>query len=299
MLRRQLTEANDVIGRILAARELIKTGKRTNIEAVVAAYHNEPFWGVREEFVKALAKANSEVSLAGLVEIIQTEQDPLVLPAVFRAAGEYRDIRIRDAVGQRLEGELKPTARREAYAAMGAQRKNAQWQVLLAGSRQTGFNGLAQTGAFEGLAATRREEATEYLMGEIVYGKHSNRVRPAITTALAEIGQGLDKLKREQVVEILTDLLRDPWENVRWRAAAGLKNMPAPEAIPALEAYSSSLSKQMQVYAEKMIDSLRGEDKRDGSAVKKQVEDLNEKVRKLEDQLQRLEAQVNHHQSPE
>ncbi len=299
MLRQQLTEANDVIGRILAARELVKTGKRTNIEAVITAYYNESFWGAREEFVKALAKANNEVSLAGLVEIIQAEQDPLVLPAVFRAAGEYRDIRIRDAVSQRLAGKLKPTARREAFAAMGAQRKNAQWQVLLEGSQQTGFNGLAQAGAFEGIAATRRDEATEYLMGEVFYGKHSNRVRPAITTALADIGKGLDKLKREQVVEILTDLLRDPWENVRWRAAAGLKDMPAPEALPALEAYSRSLSRQMQVYAEKMIESLRSEDKSDGSAIKKQVEDLNDKVRKFEDQLQRLEAQVNHRQSPE
>ncbi len=299
MLRRQLTEADDIIGRILAARELVKTGKRTNIEAIIAAYPIEPFWGVREEFVKALAKANSDVSLKGLVEIIQTEQDPLVLPAIFRAAGKYRDIRIRDAIGERLAGELKPTAQREAFAAMGAQRNNAQWQVLLEGSRQTGFNGLAQSGAFEGIAASRRDEATDYLIEEVVYGKHSNRVRPTITTALADIGQGLDKLKREQVVEILTDLLRDPWENVRWRAATGLKDMPAPEAIPSLEAYKSSLSKQMQVYTEKMIQSLRGEDKSDGSALKKQMEELNDKVRKLEDQLQRIEAQVNKHQSPE
>jgi HEAT repeat protein len=129
--------------------------------------------------------------------------------------------------------------------------------------------------------------------------KHSNRVRSAITSALADIGKGLDKLKREQVVEILTDLLRDPWLNVRWRAAAGLKDMPAPEAIPSLVAYSSGLSKQMQVFAEKMIVSLREEDKSDGSVVKKQVEDLNDKVRDLDEQIQRLEARVNNHESAE
>ena len=37
---------------------------------------------------------------------------------------------------------------------------------------------------------------------------------------------------------------------------------------------------------------LREEDKGDGSAVKTQVEELSEKVRKLEDQLQKVAAKV-------
>ena len=119
--------------------------------------------------------------------------------------------------------------------------------------------------------------------------------RAAITaavTALADIGKGQEKAARERVVEKLVDLLRDPWDRVRRSAAAGLKTVKAPEAIGALEAYGRTLSHQEQVSVERLVKALRAEDKVDGSAVKKQVEELQEKVRKLEDQLQKLQAKV-------
>ena len=119
----------------------------------------------------------------------------------------------------------------------------------------------------------------------------------AIVSALADVGQGLEKAKREQVVETLTDLLRDPWMSVRWQAASGLRTIKAVEAIPAIEAYGRSLSQQDQVFVEKIVESLRDADKRDGSPLKKQVEDLRDKVRKLEDQLQKIEARANNQQS--
>jgi aminopeptidase N len=293
MLRRQLSEAKDVMGRILAAHELAKTGKRANVEAIVDAYENESFWGVKEQFLKALAEADTEAAIAGLESLIKKEEEPLVLPTVFRCAGKFRDPGLRDAIALRLGGNLAPVAQQAAYEAMGAQRNDALWDVLVQGSQEVGYNGISQSGAFKGLGATRREEAVDLLLEQIDYGIHSNRVRPAIVSALADIGQGLERMKREQVVETLSDLLRDPWRDVRWQAASGLRKMNAPQAIPTLEAFRRSVSQQEQVYVEQLIESLRNADKIDGSAMKKQVEDLRDKVRKLEDQLQKVEARLN------
>jgi aminopeptidase N len=293
MLRRQLSEAKDVIGRVLAAHELAKTGKRANVEAIVDAYENESFWGVKEQFLKTLAEADTEAAIAGLESLIKKEEEPLVLPTVFRCAGKFRDPGLRDAIALRLGGNLAPVAQQAAYEAMGAQRNDALWDVLVQGSQEVGYNGISQSGAFKGLGATRREEAVDLLLEQIDYGIHSNRVRPAIVSALADIGQGLERMKREQVVETLSDLLRDPWRDVRWQAASGLRKMNAPQAIPTLEAFRRSVSQQEQVYIEQLIESLRNADKIDGSAMKKQVEDLRDKVRKLEDQLQKVEARLN------
>jgi len=129
-------------------------------------------------------------------------------------------------------------------------------------------------------------------MERAAYGATSNRARPAAVAALADIGQGLEKASRERVVEKLTDLLRDPWDAVRRAAAYGLKTAKAPEAIDALEAFSRSLAQQERVEVERVIASLRNEDKLDGSALKKQVEELREKVRKLEDQLQKMQTRL-------
>jgi aminopeptidase N len=293
MLRRQLSQAKDVVGRILAAHELAKTGKRANIEAIVNAYANESFWGVKEQFLKALAEADTEAAIAGLAELVMKEVEPMVLPTLFNCAGKFRDPRIREVIDQRIQDGLTPVAQKAAYEAMGAQRKEANWDVLLQGSQEAGYNGIAQSGAFKGLAATRRVEAADLLLDQAEYGIHSNRVRPAIVSGLADIGQGLEKAKREQVVETLSDLLRDPWRDVRWQAASGLRKMKESESIPTLEAFRRSVSQQEQVYVEQLIDTLRNADKVDGSAVKKQVEDLRDKVRKLEEKIQKIEAKLN------
>jgi HEAT repeat protein len=217
----------------------------------------------------------------------------MVLPTLFNCAGKFRDPRIREAIDQRIQDGLTPVAQKAAYEAMGAQRKEANWDVLLQGSQEAGYNGIAQSGAFKGLAATRRVEAADLLLDQAEYGIHSNRVRPAIVSGLADIGQGLEKAKREQVVETLSDLLRDPWRDVRWQAASGLRKMKESESIPTLEAFRRSVSQQEQVYVEQLIDTLRNADKVDGSAVKKQVEDLRDKVRKLEEKIQKIEAKLN------
>ncbi len=293
MLRKQLTKAEDVIGRIQAAHELAKSGKRANIQAVVDAYGDESTWGARVEFARALSKAASETAIEGLAKIVANEKDPLVLPLVFEAAAEYRDNKIRDAVAGRLASDLAPYARAKAYQAMGAQRSDADWDLLLKGCRETGYHGIARSGAFRGLAATRRPKATSLLLDHVGYGKVSNRVRPAIIGGLGDIGKGLEKAERERVRETLEDLLRDPYFKVQFASFFSLIEMRAVEAIPALQAYSRGLAEQNEIWVKRSIRSLESHDKSDGSALKKQVEQLDEKIRKLTDQLQRLEAQVS------
>jgi aminopeptidase N len=300
MLRAQLTGAKDVIGRIQAAHELAKTGKRANIQAIVEAYADEPFWGVREQFARALGEADTEAAVEGLARIVGLEQDPRIMASVFQAAGKYRDARIREAIVARLEQGFQPeqpaglpyVAAAAAYEALGKQRREAEWDLLVEGAGRDSFNGYAQSGALRGLAETRRAEAIDLLMERVVYGATSNRARPAAVQGLAEIGKGQEKAARERVVEKLVDLLRDSWDRVSRSAAVGLKTVKAPEAIGALQAYGWRLSHQEQVSVERLVKALRAEDMVDGSAVKKQVEELQEKMRKLDEQLQKLQAKV-------
>jgi aminopeptidase N len=293
LLRNQLTDAPDIIGRILAAEELVKTGKYANIQAVIDAYATEPYWGVRLEMAQALAQANNETAVAGLAQIVATEVHPQVMSGVFSAAGAYRDCRVLDALLSRLEGELPYYARRAALESLGKQRKSAPLDLLLAASEEEGFNGFTQAGALSGLAASRRDEALDPLLTRVAYGATPVRARQAAVAALGDFGKGQEKARREQIVETLSDLLRDPWSVVHIQAARSLKGMGAVEAIPALRAYMKRLSYQEQVDIEKLIQDLAEEDKVDGSALKKQVENLQEKMRHLEDRLETLSAQAN------
>ena len=290
LLRCQLNAAKDVIGRILAARELAKTGKHGNIRAIIDAYATERFWGVREQMAKSLGKVGVEAGLQGILEIIPMEGDPRVLEAVFHAAASYRDPRIKDAVLERLDGELPYRARMAAYEGLGAQRGDAPWELLLEAAAREDFSGFMQSGAFRGLAATRKSEAVDILLERVPYGATQHRGRPAAVAALAELGSVQEAGRREQIVEALVDLLRDPVEKVRRAAAQGLKTVHATEAIPALEAYRSALPQQEQVKLDRLLDKLRVDEKPTERSLQKQLEELRDKFRTLEDRLQKLES---------
>ena len=290
LLRRQVTDAPDILGRIHAASELVKTGRYTNIEAIVAAYRQETFWGVRCEMARVLGESNTEAALAGIVSLLELEQDPMVLPELLAAAGQYRDERVREALRERLDGQTGYFATGEAYVALGAQREQAPLDLLLSAAQQPSFNGIVQGGALRGLAASRRLEAVDVLLERVHYGVTSIYARPTAVAALAEIGKGLELRGRERVLDVLVDLLRDPHYRIAMAAVRGSGVLSAPEAIPALEAFARTRVTQEAAVAERVIESLRRHDKVDGSALQKQVETLSDRLRKIEDQVQRLQA---------
>ncbi|MBW7886003.1 MAG: hypothetical protein H3C34_25915 [Caldilineaceae bacterium] len=291
LLRRQLSAGSTVLARIHAAQELARSGRQANLKAVVAAYRTEAFWGVRVEMATALGKANHEVAVAGLAGIIVDERHPLVMPAVFRAASNYRDLRLREAIEARLEQGLPYAATQAAYEALGAQRDQAPLQLLAEAARRPSFNGVAQIGAVRGLAATRREEALPILLELVRPGGSTIYVRPAAVSALAELAKALERRGRAQAIEALVDLLRDPAYQVALAAVRGLGAMEATEAIAALEMFARGRARQESVVALRVADELR-RGKRPDASLQNQVEELRERVRKLQDDVDRLRARV-------
>lgn len=290
-LRAQLTGAPDVIGRILAGRELAKTRSRANIRAVADAYRDEPFWGVRVWWAQALGEAGTGEALEALVELVAWERDPMVLEAVVRAAGTYRDERIAAAIEARLDAGLpyyRATA--AAYEALGAQREGAPFDRLLDAAGRDGYGGHAQSGALRALGATRREEAVGALLDRAAYGATSNRARPAAVVALGALGRLQERAVRQRIVEALVDLLRDPVHRVRDAAVTALQVAGATEAIGALEAVRAPLSVQEQVRVDRAIHAIRGADKPKAAAAEKQMDELREQIRSLRATVEKLEA---------
>jgi aminopeptidase N len=292
MLRMQLHSAPDVIGRIEAAHTLAKSSKHINIQAVVDAFLQEPFWGARCEFAIALGEANHATAIEGIAQLIRTESEPRVMISLLRAAANYRSPAIMSSIQARLQTTLGPVSLNAAYIALGKQRDQAPLDTLIHAAERTTRDGRAQAGAFLGMGETRRTEVINLLLNYATYGGSPNRARPAAARALAIVGKNLDRDLRAPIVEKLTDLLRDPWYDVAWAAARALGELGEPAAIPALEAFGRARSAQDEAVVNRIIQDLRQKDKTDGSAQQKQVDELREKLRTLEQQLQTLTARL-------
>lgn len=293
LLRRQLTEAGDVIGRIQAGAALAAKGEREGIAAIGAACATEPFWGVRVEWMQALGKAGVEAAMEVLAERVLVEADPRVLAPLLRAAGRYRDPLILEAVQARLErGDLPYHARAAALETLGAMREEAPLPLLLDAAAREGFGGLVQAGAFRALAASRLPEALTALEEYVGYGACSNRSRPAAVSALAELGRLQERAARERIVDSLVQLLRDPHEPVAWAAARGLGAMEADAALGALAAFGAPRSRQEQVAVDRICAGIRAAAAARPGGASDDLDRLREQLRKLADRVERLEAEL-------
>jgi aminopeptidase N len=289
-LRRQLTGAPDVIGRILAAEELAKTGRRKNVRAIAEAYRDEAFWGVRRRFAAALAKAGTRVALDALATIVSDEDDPMVLSGLLSEAGKFRDDRLARAVRDRIDdGDLPPFALAAAWKAIGAQRENADVDALRKAASVASYHEIARGGALAGLAMTRRFEIAETLMQVARHGAAATRARQQAATALGALGRVLEKSERDRVREYLEDLLRDPQLRVAKAAASALVKMGAKKSIAAIEALQARLAHQERVSMTRLVEGLHKTGDQKVATLEKQLEDLRSDYRKLEERLEKLE----------
>lgn len=291
-LKKQLTEAHDVVGRIQAAQTLCAKGKRSSILAVATAYGQEPFWGVRREMLKALADCHTEESLRALLEATRTEMDHLVLDRVFSALAHFRDARVVAYTQERLaKKDLPPGARVQAYFALGAQRGEAPADLLkkIAEEDKTPHRQDALA-AWHALGMTRSAVEAPYLVDKSRVGAAHYRARRGTVLGMAALAPSLETWQRSPIDDRLIDLLRDPESWIRLAAAQGLRTAHVRRAVAQIQAYGAGLSRQERVAVDKIAKDL-SKDESKGISVRldKEVEELKAKVRKLQHRIEDLE----------
>ena len=290
LLKAALTGAGDIRNRIRAAAELIKTGTRANLRAVRDAMAREPFFGVRREVAIALGRSGHAAAIEPLAALLASEEDPRVQAPLAEACGRLRDSRLRDALAGFLETDRAPYATMAALAALGAQRDGRDIPTLESAAAVEGLHRIVARGALAGLGAQR---ALNKLEGRLPYGAEPAESRPFAVAAYGRGAAACDLDVRRRAAELLIDLTRDPQQQTRMRTGAALAGLGIPAAIPALESLKKLESNQDAPRIERWIQRLKkGRVGEETSRLRKQVETLEEKHRKLEERLQDLESKA-------
>lgn len=286
-LKNQITGAVDPTGRILAAQELAKIGSPEAVEAILEAWKAEDFWGTRNALAKALKTAGSLRAVEALAEMVAEETDPMCMESLFRTAGSLRDRKIADALRARVEaGDLPYRAMGAACEMLGDQRTPDTFGLLtsIAGI-PVKHAGFANAGAIRGIGNLRSEAAAEWLLAHAPLGQMHERVRPALMGALASIADHVGKAIRARIVETLTDHLRDPQVRVAKAAAGALAQCRAGEAAGAIRALAAPLSNQERLALNRLAKAASRPEDPKVSGLQKQLEEMAEKLRKLEAKL--------------
>ena len=282
-------KALDVVGRIQAGEALAASGKRANTETLVAAFADEPFWGVRQAWAQALGEASSEAAIEGLATLLEDETEPRVVVALAKAAGQTRDERLRDAILRALERDPSPRMAEALLEALGRQRNGADLERLRTTAGTKTFAMVAEAGAMRGLGGLRSAEAVEPLIALMAPGASSYRARAHAVGALATLARRVDEPLQERIRDALIERLRDPNVRVAAAAALALVSARATGARPALEGYRARLPVQDQMGLDRQLRRLARGDSSLRSA-EDRIEKLERKIRDLVDRLERIES---------
>lgn len=287
-LRKQLN-TSDVIGRILAAKELAKVGGLQNIEAIAKAYKKESFWGVRQQFFAALSEVKSANILPILGTLLKLEEDPMVVAHNFGKVSELRDAGIaKILISKCADKKTGNLALRGAWEALGKMGDDAPLDLLVESATTERMHGMAQQGALLGLSHSRQKGALGALI-KIGDDSEQYRVRKMAMRAIGKLADFLGESERDEAVNFLVKTLNDKDTAVAESAAHALCDAKATQALGHINTFKARLAHQFQVDLGRSISSMNNPKKDANAKLSKQVDDLRKELGELMGRLEKLE----------
>ncbi len=292
MARRSLQRCPHVRGRIWAGAELVRRERAADLDWLVAAWADEPVWGVREQWADALGRAAHPEVPAALARLLAAEDDPRVMRPLLDAAGRHRSPALAAAIVDWLEdGPRPPRARGAALAALGAQRAPEHQARLRAAIRNMGddsgtdedWQGWGERGAVAGLGNTRDPAAFDVLVRILEGDRHEVGTRAAAAEALPGAVAWASPGPRQAARAVLEAATRDPEMAVRMAAGRALGALGDPAGAGALEALGRRVAVQDQPRVARLRQGLLGS----GSGGRdRRLEQLEARLRALTERVE-------------
>ena len=295
MLRRSVQAEHNphLPGRIQAAITLCSSRGRDNIRSVAEAWDKEPHWGVRMVMARALGECGAQEAARVLCEKLGSESDPRLMKFITTACSKYRDPEVAEALRTWLAGDNLPyLAHAGALLGLAVQQQEEDLPLLIAATDDPQGWGMVRRGARVALGKHRSSGAMDTLLNLISYGNDKQSIRAAAVEALGENGRWQDRARRQQALEVLSDLVRDPSVLVRGATGRALQSLGERGGLAAMETLSHKLPAQEVPRLRKAMAALAkaSEEGPLVSSLRKELEGLNDKLRKLEQRLDVMEA---------
>jgi aminopeptidase N len=311
MLRYQLANDPDTLGRSNAAAELGKQITDECREALRVALNNDPFWGVRAAATSALSKMGTEQAQTVLIEALEqldSTEFSRTRAAIADALGTFQapqraDLAQRSAQALRpiLEnGDASYRVESAAAAALGKTRTEGSIETLAHRAEQPSWMSIVERGIFAGLGASGDNRVVDILAHYARNPSNYLTLRLAAVIGLSTVGRNRIEYSedaRNRAVTALIDALEhDTWASVRGVSAMALSLFNDKRAIESLERAASrelesSVQRQMRLAAH----ALRSSNKDDEQfkELRKDLDEMREENRKLREQLTALEARIS------
>jgi aminopeptidase N len=294
MLLGSLRQDAGVVGRIRAARALRKDGSPQAVHALIEALAQEPFWGVRAEIAKELAKLGSETAREALLRALG-DSHPKARRAIVDALGELRH----DSVGNamvRIIDEGDPSLHVEGAAAkvLGQIRDRRAVPKCAEVLDRPSWGEVLRARALQGLSMARDPGALPHLLSW-TEPTRPDRARAAAASGLGRLSDELESCRRDAVNRLMELALDAPFR-IRLAAISGLGLAGDPRAVGVLQRIHQDdpdgrVARQAFEASARIARGRTSEDALRG--MREDLERLREEHRKVTTRLEKLEDKGN------
>jgi aminopeptidase N len=296
MLRKQLENKEDMVGRLLACKLLGDRKTHESVELLTKALQNDSFHGVRIAAASALSKHETDESLAALADNWATQTDARVRQSVVeKLTNRYRD-ETPALIKQVLEKERNPAILAAAIRGLGRFHGPETRQALI---KFLGTDSFRNELAVAAMSAIRQLD--------------DDTLQPAVFDALRQnasqfrtrdYGRGLETLAhtsrrqkdRSEVREFLAKHLDHPKVSVQAAAIQALGILGDPKAITGLESLSQSENERISRPAQQAVSKLREAKPttpREIIELRKEIAEVKKESSKLKTELKSLREKLD------
>jgi len=280
--------------RIEACRDLGKlVGDAKAIEGLEDALKKDKFWGVRREAAVALGEIGTTAARDALLGGTE-DKDSRVRRGVYRALGNFRKDEVAFKVlakAYREDGWYYPM--NAAALALAETRHEQAFETIVEGMDRRSQGEILARGACMAIANLRDERGLLELEKR-TSDEYLEMVRYGAASALGKLGSFFES-RRDEVLEHLSMLVRDPNYRTRLGATMGLGELGYPKAEDELQRVSEAEPmSNLRTNARKALATLREKHAEAAKKVEQQAEldKLKDENKELRSRITAIEARV-------
>lgn len=288
LLFAQLEKA-DMIGRLLATKELGGRKDKNSLEKLAGVLTGDEFYGVRIEAANSLGKTHNDESLAILIAS-QKQDDARVRKAVVDNMGKFYKDDAFAALKSVIENEKNPDIVASAIYSIGkfTQAEGGTEAIVAALDRESYRHKIANSA----IRAIRKQADAKVVPTlrkhiEANESKFTTRDLGTAFDTLAYLAREEDDSVRDPIRYYLSSKLNLPKEKLRTAVIKSLGTLSDPAAIPVLETFSAKTDSPEAKAASAAIQKLIG-----GKKQAEEVGDLRKQFTELQKQLKELGGKV-------
>lgn len=255
MLDRQLTNATDTIGRLIAVEQL--KGKKEALSKLKQVLNNDPFYGVRTAAAQSLRAIQTDEALEALIASTKQSDARVRRQVLSEINVFYRDASYRAAI-KTLEEEKNPDIRATAIQSLGAYTRPEVREKLVEFLKSKSYRNVLADAA---IRAIRAQADPHYIqpLREVLSKRGDDFSSGSFGRGLETLGfLAKDEDNKNDVREFLLQHIESKKRAVQLAAINGLGNLGDPKAIAVLEKFTADTPQNPQrTAAERALNALR------------------------------------------